>query len=153
VEGSVKMNSEETRPTTSGMSGVSTPSLITAMFAFLGILFGTLYAWEDCVHGELAPQVLSVLFTPAVWIAARQPFAHNRSNRIALALVVCCFGFGWFAVWANIRMGYTDWLIARGVHRNPNSRVLLVCYMAATTVISGLSAFIPFHLMLKTKPS
>jgi hypothetical protein len=123
------------------------------MFACLGILFGTLYSWEDCMHGELAPQMLSILFTPAVWIAARQPLAHNRSNRIALVLVVCCFGFGWFVVWSNIRMGYTDWLIARGVHRNPNSRVLLVCYVMATMVLSGLAALIPFPQSRKTTPS
>lgn len=96
------------------------------------------------MHGEIEPQTASVLFSPAVWIASRQPLAHCRYNRVALALSVCCFGLGWFVFFTHIRMGYMDWMIAWGIAQNPHAKSLLLGYLGFTVLISVLAAYFQF---------
>lgn len=104
------------------------------------------------MHGEIAPQIASILFSPAVWIASRQPLAHNRFHRVTLALAVCCFGLGWFVFYMHIRMGYTDWMIARGIVQNPHAKCLLLGYLGFTVLVGILAACFPFKHNPTTPP-
>lgn len=96
------------------------------------------------MHGEIEPQTASLVFAPAVWIALRQPLVKHRFHRFALASALCCFGLGWFVYLAGIRMGYLDWLMARGAVRNPHSHELLLGYFSGSVVVCLLAVYDPF---------
>lgn len=119
-------------------------SLLIAMLSCLGILLGIGYCWEDGLHGEIPPQTASLFFAPVVWVALRQPLVDHRFHRFVLATALCCFGLGWFVYLTGIRMGYMDWIMARGAGRNPHSQSLLLGYLGFSVLVCTLAVCYPF---------
>lgn len=105
---------------------------------------GTWYCWEECPHGEIAPQTASLLFAPAVWIASRQRLVDHRFHRFAMASALCCFGLGWFVYLTGIRIGYMDWIMTQGAVRNLHSHELLMAYFSGSAVVCLLAVCYPF---------
>ncbi|MCX6850043.1 MAG: hypothetical protein NTY98_14060 [Verrucomicrobia bacterium] len=127
-------------------------SILIAMISCLGILLGIWYSWEECLHGEIVPQTASLLFAPVVWIASRLPLVDHRLHRFALASALCCFGLGWFVYLTGIRMGYMDWIIARGAVQNPHSHSLLLGYLGFSLLVCTLAVCYPFKASNTLEP-
>jgi hypothetical protein len=139
------MNAMSSQGTCAEVPHISTISALVGMISAFGLLSGMVYSWEDCMHGEIEPQVASMLFSPAVWFAARQPLAQNRCHRMVLTVALCCFGLGWFAYLTHIRMGYIDWLVAGMPDQNPNARPMLLVYLVFTVLTAPRGHLVSFQ--------